>query len=137
VAADFRLGAPDFLRDEVRLWWEADYPEVASIWRVATRTRTPDMGYLLTWSQPGANLPAKYWSVTGREAEALGQLDVQGDFTVVLPYDADVTEEDHILLTNSETGEAHHFQVTYVHKRSRPQSLHVTCVEYEDEPPLQ
>lgn len=137
MSSGFYLGAPQFLRDEARLWWQAQYPDVASVWRVATRVQTPDLGYTVTWSQPGANLPAKFWSVTGREAEVLGQLDVQGDFTVLLAWDADVTPDDHILLTETETGEVHHFQVTYVHDRSNPQSTHVTCIEFSSEPPLQ
>lgn len=101
----------------------------AAIYRPTT-VPTPDFGtetvfVLLDITE------ANYWSISGREAIVLERLDVPADCVVMLPALTDITEEDEILYTLTETGEIHHFRVTYVFDRSREKALKVSVTEYK------
>lgn len=122
------LGASTNIRRHARTNWTAKWRDRASIWRIHTQTVTSDFGHSTLWEHVGADLPANFWSITGREALVLSQVDTEGTVTLLLPYNADVTEKDQVLYHINETGLTIHLDVTYVHTRSHGQDTHVTCI---------
>lgn len=117
-----------FLRDRVRQARILSFPDRASVYRIHTQSTTSDFGHATTWFVTG-NYPAKYWTISGQEALVLGQLAVEGGSTLVLPYNADITEKDQVIYHFKETGVDAHLEVTAVHRASQNQNVHVSCIE--------
>jgi hypothetical protein len=102
-------------------------PDTAQIMRPTT-VPAPDFGTTTTFVETGV-VSASFWAISGGEAIILERLDVRADVTVALPHDADVRETDEIVLTEGEGGQVHHLRVVYVHDRSLPLTVHVSCEE--------
>lgn len=124
------LGATQRLRERARANHEADMPDTAAIYRPSATTPSNDFGSNTVYALLDT-VPANYWAVTGQEALTLQRLDVRANSTVMLPALTDITEHDQIVYTVTETGAIHHFDVSYVHDRSRGHTLHVSVTEYK------
>ena len=122
------LGGSARLRARARQNHQNTLPDVAVIMR-PTLVPSPDFGHTEVYTDVG-NYPASFWATTGGEALVLERLDIRAQVTVALPNDADVVETDEIVLTEGETGQIHHLKVVFVHDRSLPLTVHVSCEEY-------
>lgn len=126
-----RLGPSDMLTQRARENHDAQGVDTASIYR-SSSTDTRDFGSNVTWAALD-DVSASYWTVTGREAYALQQLQVIASVAVSMPVLTDITEKDEIVYTVFETGKIHHFKVSMVNEKTPGQSLIVYCTEYKFE----
>ncbi len=123
-----KLGAPDIVRQVARQNWIDLFPDTASVYRIHTQSVTDDFGHDTLWELVHT-YPAQEWSISAQEAIILGQLAVQANAVLRLPYYADLTEKDQVIYHVKETGDMVHLEVTAVHKETQTQDVKADCIE--------
>ena len=126
------MGTSQRLRLRMRDNFNASHtPSVAIIWR-PTIVPGGDFGTEVELVEVGP-VDANWWSVSGREALVLEQMQIAAEGTVSVPAFTDVTELDELVYTVDETGDVHHFKVVFVFDRDRLFDMRLAVTEYKFE----
>ena len=122
------------LRDRIRANSQGRKNDWAAIYRPGAAVPSPDFGSTTTYALLGLVLAA-FWPVSGQEMLLLQGMNVKAEVTVALAWDTDITEQDEIVYTVTETGAVHHFAVSFVYRGSGDYALRVAATEYKLQPP--
>lgn len=104
-------------------------PDGVSIYRTTSSTADGMLGYTPTFTLLDT-VECSYMALNGREAAIAAALAVEADLVVLMPALTDVTEKDQLVLTDTETSEIKHLEISHVADMTRELVTKVYATEY-------